>query len=117
MEPERFLRQANVGRWFSHGYPYHNLPHLEFYIAPLHAVINAGPKYVGLDLDQVTLDYHERETSDSQRELKRQLELLCNIWALFENAKEAANAWGGKKEMKGGRGRGSEMKTMWILLR
>lgn len=26
-------------------------------------------------------------------ELKRQLELLRNIWALFENAKEAAKAW------------------------
>ena len=52
---------------------------------------------MGLDLDQVTLDYHEREMSDSQRELKCQLELLCNIWVLFENAKEAANAWGGEE--------------------
>jgi hypothetical protein len=52
---------------------------------------------VGLDLDRVALDYHKSETSDSQRELKRQLELLCDIWALFENARDAANVWGGKE--------------------
>jgi len=56
-------------------------------------VINAGPKCIDLDLDQVALDYHQSEMSDSQRELKRQLELLRDIWALFENAKEAAKAW------------------------
>jgi hypothetical protein len=50
-----------------------------------------------LDLDRIALDYHESEMSDSQRELRRQLEVLCNIWALFENAKEAANAWGEKE--------------------
>ena len=91
------MRQADDGRWFSHDHPYRNLPHLECHIAPPYAVINAGPKCVGLDLDRVALDYHKSETSDSQRELKRQLELLCDIWALFENAEEAANAWGGKE--------------------
>ena len=97
MELEPFLRQADGGRWFSHDHPYRDLPELECHIAPPYVVINAGPKCVGLDLDQVALDYHESETSDSQRELKRQLQLLCNIWALFENAKEAANAWGVKE--------------------
>ena len=31
--------------------------------------------------------------SDSQMELKRQLKLLRDIWALFQNVKEAAKAW------------------------
>jgi len=31
--------------------------------------------------------------SDPQRELKRQLELLRDIWALFEDANEAAKTW------------------------
>jgi hypothetical protein len=93
MEPESFWHQA--GRL--HHHPYRDLPELECHIAPPYAIINAGPKCVGLDLDQVALDYHESETSDSQRELRRQLEVLCNIWALFENAKEAANAWGGNE--------------------
>ena len=97
MEPEPFLRQADDGRWFNHDHPYHDLPHLECHIAPPYAVINAGPKCVGLDLDRVALDYHRSERNNSQRELKRQLELLCNIWALFENEKEAANAWGGNE--------------------
>jgi len=55
-------------------------------------VINTGPR-IGLDLDQVALDYHQSEMSDSQMELKCQLKLLRDIWALFENAKEAAKAW------------------------
>ena len=51
MEPEPFLRQADDGRWFSHDHPYHDLPHLECHIGPPYAVINAGPKCMGLDLD------------------------------------------------------------------
>ena len=97
MEPEPFLRQADDGQCFSHDHPYHDLTHLECHIAPPYVVINAGPKCVGLDLDRVALDYHGSERGDSQRELKHQLELSCNIWALFENAKEAANAWGGNE--------------------
>jgi hypothetical protein len=31
--------------------------------------------------------------NNSQMELKCQLELLHDIWALFENAKEAVKAW------------------------
>lgn len=80
-------------RWIGHNHPYRDLPELECHIAPPYAVINAGPKCIGLDLDQVALDYHQSETSDSQMELKLQLELLRDIWALFENAKEAAKAW------------------------
>ena len=97
MEPEPFFHQADDGAWIGHHHPYRDLPELECHIAPPYVVINAGPKCVDIDLDRVALDYHESETSDSQRELKRQLELLCDIWALFENAKEAANAWGGKE--------------------
>jgi hypothetical protein len=80
-------------RWIGHNDPYRDLPELECHIAPPYAVINVGPKCIGLNLDQVALDYHQSETSDSQMELKRQLELLCDIWALFENAKEAAKVW------------------------
>jgi hypothetical protein len=61
---------------------------------PPYAVINAGPKCsIGLDRDQVAFGYRQSETSDSQRELKRQLELLRDTCALFKNAKEAAKAW------------------------
>ena len=47
----------------------------------------------GLDIDNVALDYHQSEGCESQRELKDQLELLCNIWALFKHAADAAKAW------------------------
>jgi hypothetical protein len=107
IEPESFWHQAGC----LHHHPYHDLPELKCYIAPPYAVINAGPKCVGLDLDQVALDYHELETRDSQRELRRQREVLCNIWVLFENAKEAANAWWGN-EREGGRGKGSKMRMI-----
>jgi hypothetical protein len=97
MEPEPFFHQADDGAWIGHHHPYCDLPELECHISPPYAVINAGPKSTGLDLDRIALHYHKSEPSDSQRELKRQLELLCDIWALFENAREAANAWGGKE--------------------
>ena len=91
------MHQANDGRWLSHDHPYHDLPHLGCHIAPPYAVINVGPKCINLQVDRIALNYHELEMSDSQSELKRQLELLCDIWALFENVKEAANAWGEKE--------------------
>jgi hypothetical protein len=93
MEPEPFLRQADDGGWIAHHHPYRDLPELECHIAPPYVVINAGPKCIGLDLNKIALDYHQSETSDSHRELKLQLELLRDTWALFENAKEAAKAW------------------------
>jgi hypothetical protein len=80
-------------RGLMYDHPYRDLPDFECHIAPLYAVINAGPKCIDLDLDQVALDYHQSEMSDSQMEPKRQLEPLRDIWALFENAKEAAKAW------------------------
>ena len=89
MEPESFWRQGDR----LHHHPYRDLPELECHISPPYAVINAGPKCIGLDLDRVALDYHQSETSNSHRELKHQLELLCDIWALFEDTKEAAKAW------------------------
>jgi hypothetical protein len=76
-----------------HDHPYRDLPELECHIAPAYAVVNAGPKCIGLDLSQVALDYYESEASNSHMELKRQLELLRDTWALFENAEEAARIW------------------------
>jgi hypothetical protein len=38
-------------------------------------VINAGPKCIGLDRDDIARDYHQSEMSDAQVELKHQLEL------------------------------------------
>jgi len=87
MEPEPFLCQADDGQWFGHNHPYCDLPQLECHIAPLYAVIDAHPKCINVDLDQVTLSYYQSEVSGPQREL------LCDIWALFEDAKEAAKAW------------------------
>jgi hypothetical protein len=93
MEPEPFWRQADDGGWIGHHHPYGDLPELECHIAPPYAVINAGPKCIGLDLNKIALDYHQSETSGYHRELKLQLELLRDTWALFESAKEAAMAW------------------------
>jgi hypothetical protein len=92
MEPEPFWRQADDGGWIGHHHPYRDLPDLECHIAPPYAVINAGPKCTGLDLDKIALDYQVGD-SESQEELKHRLELLRDIWALFEGAKEAAKAW------------------------
>src|SRR6202790_4997671 len=100
MEPEPFFHQADDGAWIGHHHPYRDLPELECHIAPPYAVINAGPKCIDLDPDQVALDYHQSEMSNSQMELKRQLELLRDIWALFENVKEAAKAWEGTEREK-----------------
>jgi hypothetical protein len=93
MEPESFWCQGDR----LHHHPYHDLPELECHIAPPYVVINAGPKCIGIDLNQVALDYHQSETNDSQRELKYQLEFLRDIWSLFEDAKEVAKAWQAKE--------------------
>jgi hypothetical protein len=76
-----------------HHHPYRDLPELECHIAPPYAIINAGPKCVGLDIDKLALDYHESEACESQRALKAELELLRDTWALFEDAGDAAKAW------------------------
>jgi len=113
MEPESFWRQADC----LHHHPYRDLPELECHISPPYVVINTGPKCVGLDLDQVGLNYHESETSDSQRELKHQLQLSCNIWVLLRTQRKQQMLGEGGREKKGGKGRGSEMRMMWIRLR
>jgi hypothetical protein len=61
---------------------------LECHIAPPFAAINGGPKCTGTDLDAIALDYCR--SIDSRAALKRRLELLSEIWAIFENAKEDA---------------------------
>jgi hypothetical protein len=68
-----------------------SLPNLECHIAPPFLVINGGPKCVGVDLDVITLGYCE--SGDSRPALKRRLELLCEIWKIFQDAKEDANCW------------------------
>jgi hypothetical protein len=87
-----------------HVYPYETVPDLECHIAPPFAAINGGPKCTGTDLDTITLDYCP--SSDSRRALKHRLELLCEIWELFQNAKEDANKW--ERGMKGKRKREQE---------
>jgi hypothetical protein len=109
MEPEPFWRQADDGGWIGHHHPYCDLPELECHIAPPYAVINAGPKCVGLDLDKIALDYHQSKMSDSQSELKLRLELLRDTWALFEKEKEASKGWE-ERETKGGSGKESTTK-------
>jgi hypothetical protein len=67
---------------------------------------------------EIALDYHQSEMSDAQMELKHQLELLRDIWAIFENEKEAAKALEEtERERKGGRRRGNVRRTTRILIR
>jgi len=93
LEPDPIGRMVGDGTWNFYCHPYHDLPQLECHVAPPYAVLNAGPKCVDLNLDQVALDYYQSETSDSYVELKGQLELSRDTWALFENAQEAAKVW------------------------
>jgi hypothetical protein len=55
-------------------------------------VIDAGPKCIGLDHDQVVLDSHQLETNSSQAELKPRPNSCTRPGALFENELEAT-AW------------------------
>ena len=90
-------------------HPYRDLRELECHIAPPYAIINAGPKCVGLDIDKLALDYHEWEGCESQRALKAELELLRDTWALFKDAADAAKAWEEKeREEKRKRKRGDD---------
>ena len=93
MQTQPFVRLGADNQRVVHHHPYHNLSDLECHIAPPYAIINAGPKCVGLDLDQITRICCQTETSQSQEELKHRLELLRDIWALIEAEKEAAKAW------------------------
>jgi hypothetical protein len=67
-----------------HHHPYRDFPELECHVAPPYAIINAGPKCEGLDLGKSALDYYGSEPCESQRELKDQLELIRDTWALFK---------------------------------
>lgn len=88
-------------QWKPHHYPYATLPQLECHIAPPFAAINGGPKCTGSNLDAITLDYCQ--SNDSRPALKHRLELLSEIWAIFENAKEDASSW--ERGMRGKRKR------------
>ncbi len=75
----------------SHFYPYHTVPNLECHIAPPFLAINGGRKCAGIDLSAITLGYCKSD--DSRPALKRRLELLCEIWKLFQDTKEVASSW------------------------
>jgi hypothetical protein len=79
--------------WQHYPHPFNTLPPLECHVSPPLAVINAGPKLIDLDLDQVSLTYHGSEENESQRETKERLALLCRIWDLFTSAKVDAKTW------------------------
>jgi hypothetical protein len=81
----------SVEQWVIHTYPYQNLPHLECHLAPPLAVINGGPKCAGIDLDAIA--QASCQTNESREALKRQLELLRETWALFDNAMGDAKDW------------------------
>jgi len=63
------------------------------------------PQVRGSYLDRVALDYHESEMSDSQRMLKRQLELLGNIGRFLRTRRRQRMLGGERREKKGGRKR------------
>ena len=54
-------------------------------------MINGGPKCTGCDLDAIARA--TCQTIESQQALKRRLELICETWALLENAREDAKKW------------------------
>jgi len=84
-----FRRISNpLEDWQPHAYPYQTLPPLESHISPPMAVINGGPKCIGVDLDAIARECHQK--TESQQALRRQLELLREIWALFLNVQNTA---------------------------
>jgi hypothetical protein len=83
--------------WQPHSYPYQILPPLECHITPPFAVINAGLKCAGADLGVIAQACCQ--TNESQQALKDRLELLCETWNLFEDAKANTKDW--EKEKRG----------------
>lgn len=77
----------------THQYPYLGLPLLECHVAPPFVVINAGLKCNRNQIDRIVLGRYPQPTDES-KELKQRLELLCDTWSLFMDAKDAAKAWG-----------------------
>lgn len=87
--------------WQPYSYPYQTLHPLECHIAPPFAVINAGPKCAGADLAAIVQAC--RQTNEDRQALKDLLELLCETWNLFEDARANAKDW--EKEKRGKRKR------------
>jgi hypothetical protein len=90
---EPFLRLTldSSEQWQIHLHPYQTPPPLECHITPPFAVINAGPKCAGVNLDAIARACCQ--TSKNHQALKGRLELLCEMWNLFENARANAKDW------------------------
>ena len=85
-----------------HTYPYNKLPPLDCHVSPPLAVINAGQKLDGMDLQKVAQDYWSAESGENEEseemhenvnKLRRQLELLRDIWQWICNAEGDAAQW------------------------
>jgi hypothetical protein len=76
--------------WEQFPYPFNSFPPLECHISPPLAVINGGPKLVNLDLDAISLKYHEQESNETRMETKEHLIVMRRIWGLFMDAKDLA---------------------------
>jgi len=95
-----------------HAYPYQTLPPLECHILSPFTIVNAGPKCAGIDLDVITCECCQ--THKAQQVLKYQLELLCEIWELCENAKGDTKEW--EQEKRGKRKREDKGEDIeWLL--
>jgi hypothetical protein len=104
----RISCEIGGGVWEDHSYPYQGLPLLECHIAPPFAVINAGPKCKRHHINQIVREYCLQQTSEFRKELEERLALLCNTWALFEDAKKDAKVWEVEKRGKRKRDRDDE---------
>ncbi|KAG1741744.1 hypothetical protein EDD22DRAFT_959001 [Suillus occidentalis] len=87
---ETFFRARDISL---HHYPYSDLPLLESHVSPPLAVINAGPKCKREDVESIVLRRYSPKTKEYE-DLERRLTLLCDIWSLIVDAKDAATAWG-----------------------
>jgi hypothetical protein len=108
LERARFFRRIldPAKSWQPHSYPYQSLPPLECHIEPPFAVINAGPKCAGADLDAIARACCQ--TNENQQALRDRLELLSEPWSLFENAMANAKDWETEKRGKRKRKRDDE---------
>jgi len=95
-------RVLNLSETFS--YPFNSFPPLESHISPPLAVINGGPKLLGLDLGAISSRYHRKERIETRLATKKRLTLLRSIWDLFMGVKDLAKQW--ENENK-------EQKRMW----
>lgn len=88
-----FIRHIplQVHEYQVHKYPYENVPELECHIAPPFAVINGGPTCMDQDLEVIAAD--RCKSSVARGSLKRQLEMVSEIWEIIQGAKEDAKKW------------------------